>query len=394
MGGRDFCCVVGCSNRRSVAKMPYHRIPKKPEGRRKSWIKATGRQCHGKNKFIVTLYIRVCGAHFVNGVKSDNLHSVDYIPTQKLPATITTPGQPTQPRLTATSTKARAYREAVETGIKAKPIRYSARRKLVINELDINDVQHEVQIMTENMLQSEPKFPNISSANITQFPIHQEDHLYAKAGFPNVSTDPPMQSVSIQTNKDELSCCLFTAIPVQDNSTQMPESRPSHKCVQIDSFETEVGHNLTEIKFKNQQKMINTLKEKKVQFYTGLPNNETFHALFEYVKPKAQRLVYWKGKQTKTGKRKDQFFATLVRLRLGLAIKDIAERFSGSVGYMSSVVNTWSGDCIMADRGFEISSELRKHGADLNIPPFKNGNHQLTPQQVEKTMNSNLGYPS
>ncbi|WAR06201.1 hypothetical protein MAR_021570 [Mya arenaria] len=134
MGGRDVCCVVGCSNRRSVAKMPYHRIPKKPEGRRKSWIKATGRQCHGKNKFILTLYTRVWGAHFVNGVKSDNLHIVDYIPTQKLPATITTPGQPSQPRLTATSTKARVYREAVETGIKAKPIRYSARRKLVINE--------------------------------------------------------------------------------------------------------------------------------------------------------------------------------------------------------------------------------------------------------------------
>ncbi|WAQ99245.1 hypothetical protein MAR_023618, partial [Mya arenaria] len=43
--------------------------------------------------------------------------------------------------LTATSTKARVYREAVETGIKAKPIRYSARKKLVINEVDINDVQ-------------------------------------------------------------------------------------------------------------------------------------------------------------------------------------------------------------------------------------------------------------
>ncbi|WAR20053.1 hypothetical protein MAR_001891 [Mya arenaria] len=306
--------------------MPYHRIPKKPEGLRKSWIKATGRQCHGKNKFIVTLYTRVCGAHFVNGVKSDNLHSVDYIHTQKLPVTITTPGQPTQPRLTATSTKARVYLEAVETSLKAKHIRYNVRRKLVINEVDINDVQHEVQIKTENLSQSEPKIPDISSANIIQFPIHQEDHMYAKAVFPNMSKDPPMQSVSIQTNKDELSCCLFTAIPVQDKSTQMPECRPSHNAKII------------------------LASSKKVQFYTGLPNNETFHALFEYLKPKAQRLVYWKGKQTKTGKRKgeqkmsllDQFFGTLVRLRLGLAIKDIAERFNVSVGYMSSVFNTWA----------------------------------------------------
>ncbi|WAR06204.1 hypothetical protein MAR_021573 [Mya arenaria] len=71
------------------------------------------------------------------------------------------------------------------------------------------------------------------------------------------------------------------------------------------------------------------LSSKKVQFYTGLPNNETFHALFEYVKPKAQRLVYWKGKKQRQEKERD------------LAIKDIAERFSVSVGYMSPVFNTW-----------------------------------------------------
>ncbi|XP_071124255.1 uncharacterized protein [Mytilus edulis] len=43
------------------------------------------------------------------------------------------------------------------------------------------------------------------------------------------------------------------------------------------------------------------------------------------------------------------------------------------------------GDNVMADRGFEIADELSKKGASLNIPPFRNGNFQLSAQQVEVT---------
>ncbi|XP_033726136.1 uncharacterized protein LOC117315841 [Pecten maximus] len=45
-----------------------------------------------------------------------------------------------------------------------------------------------------------------------------------------------------------------------------------------------------------------------------------------------------------------------------------------------------SGDCVMADRGFDIADLLNPKGVQLNIPPFlhaKDG--QLTPEQVEET---------
>ncbi|XP_071124261.1 uncharacterized protein [Mytilus edulis] len=42
-------------------------------------------------------------------------------------------------------------------------------------------------------------------------------------------------------------------------------------------------------------------------------------------------------------------------------------------------------DNVMADRGFEIADELSRKGASLDIPPFRNGNFQLSAQQVEVT---------
>lgn len=38
----------------------------------------------------------------------------------------------------------------------------------------------------------------------------------------------------------------------------------------------------------------------------------------------------------------------------------------------------------MADRGFDIRTELKKLDAELNMPPFRNCSEQLTLEQVEK----------
>ena len=145
MGGRDFCCIVGCNNRRSDVKIPFHKFPKKPESRRKSWTNAAGRCLHGKDKFVVTEYTRVCGAHFVLGRKSNDPSHVDFVPTQNLPSPALTPYRP-KPRQTSTSVKARTYSQAIDNGLKSKPTKYCSRKKLVLSDIDINDVQMEVEI--------------------------------------------------------------------------------------------------------------------------------------------------------------------------------------------------------------------------------------------------------
>ena len=88
------------------------------------------------------------------------------------------------------------------------------------------------------------------------------------------------------------------------------------------------------------------------KFYTGLPTHVVFLSLFTYLEGKASRMRLWRGgkeeeKRKQEGKgaggrkggRKlelvDEFFMTLIRLRLGLYSEDIAQRFGISVSYFS-----------------------------------------------------------
>jgi hypothetical protein len=43
------------------------------------------------------------------------------------------------------------------------------------------------------------------------------------------------------------------------------------------------------------------------------------------------------------------------------------------------------GDNVMTDRGFDIRDELEMRGAYLNRTPFRNGNFQLSSEEVEST---------
>lgn len=83
--------------------------------------------------------------------------------------------------------------------------------------------------------------------------------------------------------------------------------------------------------------------------YTGIQNYELFKWLFNRIKSKAKSLNYVtrKGKVSGNGgpKRKlsleNEFFLTLVRLRLGLTEMDIAFRFKISQSTVSTLLRTW-----------------------------------------------------
>ncbi|XP_069109721.1 uncharacterized protein [Argopecten irradians] len=95
-----------------------------------------------------------------------------------------------------------------------------------------------------------------------------------------------------------------------------------------------------------------------MQFYTGFQNYGVFQSVFEYLEPKAKNLQYWRGTgetsepklyQTHGGKpgrkRKlslqDEFFMVLIRLKVGLFVHDIADRFEISQGQFSKIFTTW-----------------------------------------------------
>lgn len=94
---------------------------------------------------------------------------------------------------------------------------------------------------------------------------------------------------------------------------------------------------------------------KLMKFYTGFVNYETFIALFDYLQPKAEAMKYWNGRNSVGGKhytcgkksehvlsKLDEFVMIMVRLRLGLLLKDLAARFGISESSCSKIFfTTW-----------------------------------------------------
>ncbi|XP_021373733.1 uncharacterized protein LOC110463446 [Mizuhopecten yessoensis] len=90
----------------------------------------------------------------------------------------------------------------------------------------------------------------------------------------------------------------------------------------------------------------------RTRFYTGLPTFAVFLWLYIYLSSKSSRLTYWRGDvNTPTKDRMrvsvpmittiDQLLAVLMRLRLGLSVQDLADRFNISSATFSSYFTTW-----------------------------------------------------
>ncbi|XP_061165646.1 uncharacterized protein LOC133174549 [Saccostrea echinata] len=117
--------------------------------------------------------------------------------------------------------------------------------------------------------------------------------------------------------------------------------------------------------------------DEKTKFYTGLPTYAVFLWLFNFLKPKAERMVYWTG-PSKTGNQErtrastgslkliDQLFAVLARLRLGLFTQDIANRVGVSVGTYSKYFTTWV--CLLHEELKILNPFPSREIVDLTMP--------------------------
>lgn len=366
MGANDHCCVVHCSNRRSTLPKGYafHQIPAAPISRRNAWIRATGRKLGKKRgELTITQNTKVCGLHFVSGRKSNDPTNVDYIPTQHLPLQHSTP---TLKRRTINSERAENYSMALSkaTSNKRKTIQRSGN---LLFPLDLNDIQHEIVVSDDSESES------TGNSDMPLYSGSTPDHTYHK--FWVTPTNLIGDNASSCTDNSSQTVCDTKNTSVQTDTTSVYSSISTG--VQVDTFE---GHttNLTNIQLKQHQKLISELNSKvkvlaketaclnrrlfcvenlmtcdeKAQFYTGLPNIATFKALFSYFEPKASEMTYWQGNETtvRTHKNKgpsrklsleNEFFAVLVRLKLGLLVEDIANRFDISVSLFSKIFNTW-----------------------------------------------------
>ena len=97
-----------------------------------------------------------------------------------------------------------------------------------------------------------------------------------------------------------------------------------------------------------------------ILFYTGFPSYEALISFFKYLEPKLVKMQYWKGEhlvrerqpyQEDENKNKpgpsrkltflDEFLLLLMRLKAGLFVQDLADRFSVSTSLVSRICITW-----------------------------------------------------
>ena len=97
-----------------------------------------------------------------------------------------------------------------------------------------------------------------------------------------------------------------------------------------------------------------------ILFHTGFPCSEALMSLYRYIKPKLFKMQYWKGgtlvkesqpyqennlKKKPGPSRKltnlDEFLLVLMRLKAGLFVQDLADRFGISTSLVSRICITW-----------------------------------------------------
>lgn len=94
------------------------------------------------------------------------------------------------------------------------------------------------------------------------------------------------------------------------------------------------------------------------QFWTGFPNYGTFKALFDFLHEAAHLKTNWRGQATVESRHfseaykskpgptskssnEEEFLMVMIRLRAGLPLRDLAQRFGLSVSSVSKICTAW-----------------------------------------------------
>lgn len=206
------------------------------------------------------------------------------------------------------------------------------------------------------------------SEDITIDNINNEtEHEFMEVELPFHSVDVLKVDVGVQTNDeyflkehDHTYAFEFCSNDLHELLAAMKE-RLEVKETMLVNLKKRVGLLEKElVDYKERQFSLTNYKEDNsaVQFYTGFPNYEAFAAFHDYLEPKLSKLQYWgnrnvpdsrpyqeEGKKKPGQKRKlttkDELFLVLVRLRVGLFLKDLADRFGISCGHVSKIFCTW-----------------------------------------------------
>lgn len=108
----------------------------------------------------------------------------------------------------------------------------------------------------------------------------------------------------------------------------------------------------------------------KLLFYTGIPNKHIFEGIFDEIKADIDEQTGRKANDTgrpRSLRQIDEFFLVLMRLRLGLLLEDLADRFHIGTSTCSLIFNRWV-DYLDVQLSFLVMWPSREN-IDITMPP-------------------------
>lgn len=296
---RKYCCI--CSNYRGKTiegqVVSLHRFPSDADKRR-IWLQ---RARLIRKDFTYTKNSYVCSSHFVNGSGPSAAHPLPSIFPNKV------------------------FKTSAPSTTSAPAVPFSHEPGVEDNQLPESEDNQDSLEQTDDPLKD--------SLNMHDY--HKDWTTCAGEVPKNKETQTIMLTVDSSTQTDESSF----------NSMAMK------KCFSS-SAETQTDGKLFVDKGIQVSRPVFTFEDveqddSKILFYTGIPNKETFYAVFDEIKDNAlestTRLGISSSNQGRPRRLRiiDEFFLVLMRLRLGLLLEDLSDRFNVSVSTCSNIFNLW-----------------------------------------------------
>jgi len=367
-----WCCVPDCRNssarnkeriKQGLAKISFHAFPDVKSAKGKQWIRLIRRDI-GK-KFVVKKSTKVCSAHFklddfVSGAKKRCLKQ-NAVPSMF-------PWNQGQKRTSLTSEKA------------LQPITYDScdKQDSSLNfDSNLNNNSVEMQCICEDIVDSSCE--QMDGSNCYSDLQMEDVELGRKLVDLECSLSDTKKKLAETESKledaekklAEAECRLADSETwLTDAETRLADTErkladTEHKLADTERkladtesklSETEKAFVDSEKKFERSLFRLENIKcdNNLIKFYTGFNNHETLVAFYEEIlQSDAKVMRQWSGRRSacnyddiKVGPTfklplEEQFFMTLVRLRLGLLEYDMAYRFNISQASVSRITNTW-----------------------------------------------------
>ncbi|XP_033732353.1 uncharacterized protein LOC117321864 [Pecten maximus] len=317
-GRGAMCCVFGCSNRtytkeNELSQHPFFRIPSrvlKSPALKNRWCSLIKRQ-DGRDGFNLKPTTVICDKHFT----AQEIH----ISLVSKKSTLKETSEPSifvwkEERSERKPPKQRLY----------FPLQEST--SLTEDETNNKVLKHECSVSIACQTEATYNYTSLDKSCQTSqqdFPSSVADHQYHEQSESNLLNEILKLNQQI--------CCLKERIAELENEIE--------------------GNKFSFEKIEDDKDA--------VQFYTGFPDAKVFNSFYAYILKKTEKLNYWRGRnevddsipayqenKRKPGKKraltgKEELFIVLVRLKVGLFVRDLSDRFHLSQGHLSKLFTTW-----------------------------------------------------